>query len=106
MHVLTNSLYTNRVMFLPSVLRQPDATDNFECDPHGPLARLRLLYGGLCDSSSEIGIPAELLPIPYAIPPQKYNIQKGDLPWTWTRPQEGIDSRGRSWAEVYDRPTR
>jgi hypothetical protein len=95
-------------MFLPSVLRQPDATDNFECDPQGPLAKLRLMYGGLSDSSTESGIPAELLPIPYAIPPQKYNdnIQKGDLPWTWTRPQEGIDSRGRSWADVYNNNNR
>jgi hypothetical protein len=94
---------TYRVMFLPSVLRQPDTTNNFECDPQGPLARPRLLYGGLSDSSSETGIPMELLPIPYAIPPQKFDTSKGDVPWTWNRPHEGIDSRGRSWYDVYQR---
>jgi hypothetical protein len=89
-------------MFLPSVLRQPDSTANFECDPQGPLARLRLTYGGLSDSSSETGTPAELLPIPYAIPPQQFDTSKGDVPWVCKLPLVGIDSCGRSWHDVYN----
>jgi hypothetical protein len=87
-------------MFLPSLLRQPDGTNGFSCDPNGRLSNLRLTYNGLTsyDGSMLDSIPTELLPIPYVLPPKRYDYSS-DVPWTSFTEQEGIDSHGRSYAD-------
>jgi hypothetical protein len=85
-------------MFLPSLLRQPDGTHGFSCDPNGPLSNLKLTYNGITDSNSNMQttIPTELLPIPYVLPPKRYDYSN-DVPWTSVTEQDGVDSHGRSY---------
>jgi hypothetical protein len=87
-----------RVMFLPSLLRQPDTTDGFSCDPNDPLTQFRLHYGGLTNSNSKSSVstlPAALLPVPYTVPPAAY--QQGDVPWSHSAHKPGVDSTGLTW---------
>jgi hypothetical protein len=43
-------------------------------------------------------IPTELLPIPYVLPPTRYDHASA-VPWTSRTEQDGIDSHGRSYAD-------
>jgi hypothetical protein len=87
-------------MFLPSLLRQSDGTNGFSCDPNGPLSSLKLTYNGLSGTDGNLltSIPSELLPMPYVLPPQRYDYAS-DVPWTSFTEQVGIDSHGRNYGD-------
>ncbi|KAG5187081.1 hypothetical protein JKP88DRAFT_353815 [Tribonema minus] len=62
---------------------------------------LRLTYGGLGAEADEVGLPLDLLPIPYSLDPPPYNPKAGDEPWCYHIPRSGLDTMGRTWESYF-----
>jgi hypothetical protein len=78
-------------------LRRPAAAQRrFACAPGAGAGPVRLVTTAAAhDGSAAPGLRAGVLamPLPYALPPQRYDAAAGDEPWDWEAPRAQLDSR-------------